>query len=215
MVVNQLEINHEELKKVSVNVKKYPNASLLLVTKNRPQILVRSLIDKGYLLFGENRVQEADEKFRDLHDQNLKIHLIGPLQTNKVKLALSLFDTIQTIDRPKLIKEISKHLKSNDNIKTKNYFIQVNVGYELQKAGVSIDETLDLYEYAISENLNVSGLMCIPPFEEKPNKYFEKMIHIRDNINNNLKLSMGMSNDYEIALSLKSDLVRIGSRIFK
>ena len=210
-----MEINFEELKKVSFNVKKYPNASLLLVTKNRPQTLVRLLIDKGYLLFGENRVQEANEKFRDLKDQNLKLHLIGPLQTNKVKLALSLFDTIQTIDRPKLIKEISKHVKSNSFLKTKNYFIQVNVGDESQKAGVSVDETLDLYEYAISENLNISGLMCIPPFEENPNRHFQKMINLRDQINKNLKLSMGMSSDYEIALSLKSNLVRVGTRIFK
>ncbi len=210
-----MEINYDELNKVSFNVKKYSNASLLLVTKNRPQTLVRSLIDKGYLLFGENRVQEANEKFRDLQDQNLKLHLIGPLQTNKVKLALSLFDTIQTIDRPKLIKEISKQLKSNNIFKTKNYFIQVNVGDESQKAGVSIDDTLELYDYAISENLNISGLMCIPPFEENPKIYFQKMIDLRDNIKKDLKLSMGMSNDYEIALSLKSDLVRVGSRIFK
>ena len=210
-----MEINYDELNKVSLNVKRYSNASLLLVTKNRPQTLVRSLIDKGYLLFGENRVQEANEKFRDLQDQNLKLHLIGPLQTNKVKLALSLFDTIQTIDRPKLIKEISKQLKSNNIFKTKNYFIQVNVGDESQKAGVSIDDTLELYDYAISENLNISGLMCIPPFEENPKIYFQKMIDLRDNIKKDLKLSMGMSNDYEIALSLKSDLVRVGSRIFK
>ena len=210
-----MEINYDELNKVSLNVKKYSNASLLLVTKNRPQTLVRSLIDKGYLLFGENRVQEANEKFRDLQDQNLKLHLIGPLQTNKVKLALSLFDTIQTIDRPKLIKEISKQLKSNNIFKTKNYFIQVNVGDESQKAGVSIDDTLELYDYAISENLNISGLMCIPPFEENPKIYFQKMIDLRDNIKKDLKLSMGMSNDYEIALSLKSNLVRVGSRIFK
>ena len=169
----------------------------------------------GANLFGENRVQEANEKFRDLQDQNLKLHLIGPLQTNKVKLALSLFDTIQTIDRPKLIKEISKQLKSNNIFKTKNYFIQVNVGDESQKAGVSIDDTLELYDYAISENLNISGLMCIPPFEENPKIYFQKMIDLRDNIKKDLKLSMGMSNDYEIALSLKSDLVRVGSRIFK
>ena len=210
-----MEINYDELNKVSFNVKKYSNASLLLVTKNRPQTLVRSLIDKGYLLFGENRVQEANEKFRDLQDQNLKLHLIGPLQTNKVKLALSLFDTIQTIDRPKLIKEISKQLKSNNIFKTKNYFIQVNVGDESQKAGVSLEDTLELYDYAISENLNISGLMCIPPFEENPKIYFQKMIDLRDNIKKDLKLSMGMSNDYEIALSLKSDLVRVGSRIFK
>tara|TARA_Y100001935_G_C17179950_1_gene444608 strand:- start:185 stop:817 length:633 start_codon:yes stop_codon:yes gene_type:complete len=210
-----LEINYDELEKVYANVKKYPNSSLLLVTKNRPQTLVRSLIDKGYFLFGENRVQEANEKFRNLKKQNFSLHLIGPLQTNKVKLALSLFDTIQTIDRSKLIKEISKHLKSFDNLKTKNFFIQVNVGNESQKAGVSINETIDLYKYAISENLNITGLMCIPPLEEKPDRYFKKMIDLRDNIKKDLKLSMGMSNDYEVALSFKSDLVRVGSRIFK
>ena len=210
-----MEINYDELEKVCANVKKYPNSSLLLVTKNRPQALVRSLIDKGYFLFGENRVQEANEKFRNLKKQNFSLHLIGPLQTNKVKLALSLFDTIQTIDRSKLIKEISKHLKSFDNLKTKNFFIQVNVGNESQKAGVSINETIDLYKYAISENLNISGLMCIPPLEEKPDRYFKKMIDLRDNIKKDLKLSMGMSNDYEVALSFKSDLVRVGSRIFK
>ena len=210
-----MEINYDELEKVCANVKKYPNSSLLLVTKNRPQTLVRSLIDKGYFLFGENRVQEANEKFRNLKKQNFSLHLIGPLQTNKVKLALSLFDTIQTIDRSKLIKEISKNLKSFDNLKTKNFFIQVNVGNESQKAGVSINETIDLYKYAISENLNISGLMCIPPLEEKPDRYFKKMIDLRDNIKKDLKLSMGMSNDYEVALSFKSDLVRVGSRIFK
>ncbi len=210
-----MEINHYELKRVSANVKKYPNASLLLVTKNRPQTLIKILIDKGYRLFGENRVQEANKKFFELGDYDFKLHLIGPLQTNKVKLALSLFDTIQSIDRPKLVTEISKYTKSNYKFKTKNFFIQVNIGDEPQKAGVSLNETRDLYEYAISKNLKISGLMCIPPFDEKPNSYFKKMIELRDSINKDLELSMGMSSDYEIALSLKSNLVRVGSRIFK
>lgn len=210
-----MEINHYELKRVSANVKKYPNASLLLVTKNRPQTLIKILIDKGYRLFGENRVQEANKKFFELGDYDFKLHLIGPLQTNKVKLALSLFDTIQSIDRPKLVTEISKYTKSNYKLKTKNFFIQVNIGDEPQKAGVSLNETRDLYEYAISKNLKISGLMCIPPFDEKPNSYFKKMIELRDSINKDLELSMGMSSDYEIALSLKSNLVRVGSRIFK
>ena len=200
-----MKINYDELNRISVNIKKYPNASLLLVTKNRPQSIIKLLIDEGYSLFGENRVQEADEK----------LHLIGPLQTNKVKLALSLFDTIQSIDRPKLVKEISKHINSDNNFKTRDFFIQVNIGEEPQKAGVSLNETKDLYDYAISENLKISGLMCIPPFDEKPDKYFKKMSYLRDNIDKSLTLSMGMSNDYEIALSLKSDMVRIGSKIFK
>ena len=209
-----MEINYDELEKVKTNVGEYPNASLLLVTKNRPQSLIKLLIENGHFLFGENRVQEAKEKFSNLDENNIELHLIGPLQTNKVKSALSIFDTIQSIDRPKLVKEISKQIDSSDKIKTKNYYIQVNIGEESQKAGTSINETRDFYQYAISENLEISGLMCIPPFEEKPNSYFKKMIELRDNINPKLKLSMGMSNDYEVALSYQSDLVRVGSRIF-
>ncbi len=209
-----MEINYDELKKVKTNVGEYPNASLLLVTKNRPQSLIKLLIENGHFLFGENRVQEAKEKFSNLDQNNIELHLIGPLQTNKVKSALSIFDTIQSIDRPKLVKEISKQIDSSDKIKTKNYYIQVNIGEEPQKAGTSINETRDFYQYAISENLEISGLMCIPPFEENPNSYFKKMIELRDDINPKLKLSMGMSNDYEVALSYQSDLVRVGSRIF-
>ena len=209
-----MEINYDELKKVKTNVGEYPNASLLLVTKNRPQSLIKLLIENGHSLFGENRVQEAKEKFSNLDGKNIELHLIGPLQTNKVKLALSIFDTIQSIDRPKLVKEISKQIVSSGKLKTKNYYIQVNIGEESQKAGTSINETRDLYQYAISENLEISGLMCIPPFEVKPNSYFKKMIELRDDLDPNLKLSMGMSNDYEVALSYQSDLVRVGSRIF-
>ena len=179
-------INYDELNRISVKVKKYPNASLLLVTKNRPQSIIKLLIDEGYSLFGENRVQEAHEKFSDLEGRNIKLHLIGPLQTNKVKLALTLFDTIQSIDRPKLVKEISKHINSDRNIKTRDFFIQVNIGEESQKAGVSLNETKDLYEYAISEKLKISGLMCIPPFDEKPDNYFKKMSYLRDNIDKSL-----------------------------
>ena len=210
-----MDIDYLELERISANLKKYPNASLLLVTKNRPQNLIKSLIDNGYTLFGENRVQEAIEKFSELKINNLDLHLIGPLQTNKVKLALSTFDTIQSVDRKKLVKEISKQINSNNKFKTKNFFIQVNIGEEPQKAGISINETLDLYKYAISENLKISGLMCIPPLDKNPDSYFKKMIELRDLINPKLMLSMGMSNDYEVALSLQSDLIRVGSRIFK
>ena len=210
-----MQINSKQLKEVDLKVKGYPNASLLIVTKNRPQSLVKLLISKGYNLFGENKVQEAKEKFSSLEHKNFDLHLIGPLQTNKVKLALTLFDTIQSIDRPKLIKEIAKQINSDIKIKTNDYFIQVNIGQELQKSGVLPNETKELYEFAISKNLKIAGLMCIPPFDEEPNEYFEKMCILRDDINPKLKLSMGMSNDYEIALSINSNLVRVGSRIFK
>ena len=210
-----MQINSEQLKEVDLKVKGYPNASLLIVTKNRPQSLVKLLISKGYNLFGENKVQEAKEKFSSLEHKNFDLHLIGPLQTNKVKLALTLFDTIQSIDRPKLIKEIAKQFNSDIKIKTNDYFIQVNIGQELQKSGVLPNEAKDLYKFAISKNLKIAGLMCIPPFDEEPNEYFEKMCILRDDINPKLKLSMGMSNDYEIALSINSNLVRVGSRIFE
>ena len=209
-----MNINFEQLKKVDLKVKEYPNASLLIVTKNRPQNLIRSLIKEGFNSFGENKVQEANDKFSSI-EENFKLHLIGPLQTNKAKLALTLFDTIQSIDRPKLIKEIAKHIKSNIKIKTKEYFIQVNIGQEDQKSGVLPKETKELYDTAILNNLKIVGLMCIPPINEEPHKYFEKMSVLRDEINSELILSMGMSNDYDIALSMNSNLVRVGSRIFK
>ena len=210
-----MEINYLELRRIIANLKKYPKASLLLVTKNRPLYLIKSLIENGHTLFGENRVQEAIEKFSKLNLDNLDLHLIGPLQTNKVKLALSIFDTIQSVDRQKLVKEISKQINSNNKVKTKNFFIQVNIGEESQKAGISINETIDLYKYAVSENLKISGLMCIPPLDKSPDNYFKKMIELRDFINPKLMLSMGMSSDYEVALSFQSDLIRVGSRIFK
>ncbi len=209
-----MNINFEQLKKIDLKVKEYPNASLLIVTKNRPQNLIRSLIKEGFNSFGENKVQEANDKFSSI-EENFKLHLIGPLQTNKAKLALTLFDTIQSIDRPKLIKELAKHIKSNIKIKTKEYFIQVNIGQEDQKSGVLPKDAKELYDTAILNNLKIVGLMCIPPLSEEPHKYFKKLCAIRDHINPKLILSMGMSNDYEVALSLNSNLVRVGSRIFK
>lgn len=209
-----MNINFEQLKNIVLKVKEHPNASLLIVTKNRPQNLIKLLIKEGFDLFGENKVQEANEKFSSINE-SFKLHLIGPLQTNKVKLALTLFDTIQSIDRPKLIKEIVKQIKSGIKIKTKDYFIQINIGQEEQKSGILPDEAKELYYYAMSNNLKIIGLMCIPPQNKKPHEYFKKMLALRDEINPELILSMGMSNDYDVALSLNSNLVRVGSRIFK
>ena len=114
-----------------------------------------------------------------------------------------------------MIKELAKHIKSNIKIKTKEYFIQVNIGQEDQKSGVLPKDAKELYDTAILNNLKIVGLMCIPPLSEEPHKYFKKLCAIRDHINPKLILSMGMSNDYDIALSLNSNLVRVGSRIFK
>ena len=214
-IAYKLIINYEELDTIVEHKKEFPKASLLLVTKNRPKTLIDELINKGFKLFGENRVQEAQEKFGSISANNLSLHLIGPLQTNKTKLALNLFDTIQSLDRPKLVREISKVLKKNTTVKTKEFYIQVNIGKEEQKSGISPESVKDFYQMSISENLNIIGLMCIPPFEKNSRDYFNKMNEIKESIDSKLKLSMGMSDDYKIALECNSDLIRVGSRIFK
>lgn len=208
-------INNNNLSEITTLLNSYNNAKLLIVTKNQSHEDVSALISKGFTLFGENRVQEAKSKFQSLRTNNkIDLHLIGPLQSNKVKIALKIFDVIQTIDRHSLIDEISKQLVKSPDIKTKNFFIQVNIGGEKQKSGVSKKELLDLYNYSIDKKLNIEGLMCIPPNIDDPSDYFREMLEIRDSINKKLKLSMGMSNDYKYALDFKSDIIRVGSLIF-
>ena len=206
-------INFEELKQINEKLKEYPRSRLQIVTKNRNIEIIKELIDKGYQLFGENKVQEAKEKFENILTPNIELHLIGPLQTNKVKLAIQLFDTIQSIDRIKLVKEIIKQ-RDKTAIKTKYFFIQINIGKERQKSGIHPDDLKELYEFCNQNNVHVIGLMCIPPLDNSPEIYFKQMIEIRNRINPKLKLSMGMSSDYKIALDCESNLIRVGSRIF-
>ena len=207
-------INFKSLENVVTEIARYRNSELMIVTKNRSTSDIETLIKKDFKLFGENKVQEAKLKYENIIDRkNFELHLIGPLQTNKVKLALKIFDTIQTIDRYSLIDEVSKFI-SKSLPKTKNFYIQVNIGKETQKSGVSIENLLHLYDYSLNKNLKIEGLMCIPPNLEDPMKYFELMNILRDKINKNLKLSMGMSNDYKFALKLNSNIIRIGSLIF-
>lgn len=211
-----MSINFQELVTINDHLKAYSRANLLLVTKNRNPETIKRLIELGYQNFGENKVQEAKEKFSSIHDANVKLHLIGPLQTNKVKMSLQLFDVIQTIDRQKLVIEINKQIfNQNFPIKTKYFFIQVNIGREAQKSGVMPEDLKDLYDFSIMKKLNIFGLMCIPPVNQNPKEYFLEMRNLRDQLNKSLKLSMGMSDDYQMALTCGSDLVRIGSRIFK
>ena len=125
-----------------------------------------------------------------------------------------LFDTIESIDRKKLIDEIFKFTNKGLKIRTHNYFIQINIGSEDQKFGVDKSEVLELYDYALSKNLSIEGFMCIPPNTSLSEKYFQEMNEIRDRIDKRLKLSMGMSNDYELAIESGSNMVRIGSSIF-
>ena len=209
-------INFQNLEIIESTLKNYDGSDLLIVTKNQQTQDISDLLSKGYTIFGENRVQEAKSKYEQLRKEyNFKLHLIGPLQTNKVKIALKLFDVIQTIDRFTLVDAISKFIENQTSIKTSKFFIQVNIGNEFQKFGVPKENLIKLYEYCLKKNLSISGLMCIPPNTSNPNKYFEEMKNLKNDINPNLSLSMGMSNDYKIALDLNSNIIRIGSMIFK
>ena len=209
-----MSINYIELNKILNLLTQYQKSELLIVTKNRDQKDIQSLIQKGHNLFGENRVQEAKKKFELIKKDSIKLHLIGPLQTNKVKDALRLFDVIQTLDRPKLIDEIFNYISHNKKVLTRDFYIQVNIGNEIQKSGVAPEELKDFYNYAKLKKLNVVGLMCIPPVSKLPDSFFTEMLNLKNQINQNLKLSMGMSSDYEVALKTGSDLIRVGSKIF-
>ena len=207
-------INFENLNSIVTDLDKYKKSKLMIVTKNQSMQDIQTLISNNFNLFGENRVQEAKLKYENLSERkSLNLHMIGPLQTNKVKLALKTFDTIQTIDRISLVDEVSKILLKSIS-RTKEYYIQVNIGSENQKSGIPIKDLLNLYHYSLEKKLNIVGLMCIPPNIEDPSKYFQKLINIRDEVDKNLKLSMGMSNDYKHALKLNSNIIRVGSLIF-
>ena len=209
-------INTQSLNQIISDLKSSKkHCELLVVTKTRPVADIETLLQSGYSLFGENRVQEAEKKYFNLRKNfNFDLHLIGPLQSNKYLNALQLFDTIQTIDRKKIIDLIAKEIENNKNIRTKDFYIQVNIGNEDQKSGVNIDEVESIYNYATQKKLNVIGLMCIPPNNMDASFYFENMLNLKNKIKSNLKLSMGMSNDYLLALNYESNIVRIGSMIF-
>lgn len=203
-----MSVNKKILDKINQDLRDFSTARLMIVTKNRSLEDIKELISYGYSFFGENRVQEAEKKFINLDRQNFELHLIGPLQSNKVKTALKVFDTIQSIDRFKIVDEILKYKSSN------KFFIQINIGREPQKSGVHPDEFQNLYQYCISKGMNIEGIMCIPPIQENPVKFFKDMCSIRNKTNQNLKLSMGMSCDYYDALQCRSDIIRVGSLIF-
>ena len=140
-----MSINFDQLNQINKILKQYPNANLQIVTKNRDAQTIKDLINSGFRLFGENKVQEAKAKFKNIFNTNLELHLIGPLQTNKVKIALELFDVIQSVDRLNLVKEIVKCREKTDQSRTKNFYIQINIGKEMQKSGVAPEDLEDLF----------------------------------------------------------------------
>tara|TARA_B100001093_G_scaffold410478_1_gene399767 strand:+ start:57 stop:707 length:651 start_codon:yes stop_codon:yes gene_type:complete len=196
----------------SLNSAKQVN--IIAVSKTFTLDYIRPLLDHGHLHFGENKVQEAQVKWSEQKkiNKNLKLHMIGKLQSNKAKDAVKLFDYIHSVDNQKLADALAKHqLNLNRDI---NYFIQVNVGNEIQKSGIPIGELDAFYNYCAKEiNLKIVGLMVIPPIDENVDKYFKST----NELNKSLaleNLSMGMSADYTEAVKNGSTFVRIGSSIF-
>ncbi len=186
---------------------------IIAVSKTFKIDKITPLIDYGHLDFGENKVQEAIDKWINIKKKypNLKLHMIGKLQTNKVKFAVKLFDYIHSVDNSKLAKKIAdESLKIKRNVKT---FIQVNIGGEDQKSGVNKNNLKDLVAYCNSINLDLIGLMCIPPVDIDPSSYFKEMQQLNKDCGLS-ELSMGMSSDYLIAAKNFSTFVRIGSGIF-
>ena len=204
-------INVIEQKLKDQNKNKTPK--IIAVSKTFKLDKILPLIEYGHLDYGENKVQEALEKWSEIKKNNLDInlHLIGKLQTNKVKFAINIFDYIHSLDSEKLAKKIAdEEIKQKKKIKL---FIQVNIGDESQKSGVPKNQVKDFFIYCKKLNLNVIGLMCIPPINENPEQYFSEIKFINEKLN--LKeLSMGMSTDYLKAIDYSSTFLRIGSSIF-
>jgi len=186
---------------------------VIAVSKTFKLEKILPLIEYGHLDYGENKVQEAIDKWSEikLKKKNIKLHLIGKLQTNKVKHAIKIFDYIHSVDSKKLAKKIAdEQYKQNKDLKL---FIQVNIGDEEQKSGIKVEQVEDLITFSKELNLNIIGLMCIPPVNEEPDKYF-KEIKILNKKFNLQEISMGMSSDYLKAVENCSTYLRIGSSIF-
>ena len=209
IIQNQIEEAHK-----NSNFARYPLPKLVAVSKKQNDSRVIEALEAGHKYFGENRVQEAEQRWASKIKQykNLQIRLIGPLQTNKVKQALNLFDVIETIDREKLAREIAKEF--NDNVKTKSFYIQINTGSEIQKSGIEPIQSDDFIKFCKEDlKLPIIGLMCIPPLKEEPSMHFAllKKISERNHID---ELSMGMSSDFKEAIKFGATSVRVGSSIF-
>ena len=212
-IKNLVNINENVKTNLQNETKTFVAPKIIAVSKTFKIEHIMPLINHGHQDYGENKVQEATEKWTSIkhENKNIKLHLIGGLQTNKVKNAVRLFDYIHSLDSKKLADKISYQVKEQ-NVKTK-IFIQVNVGKEDQKSGIPEEELLDFYKYCKNLDLNIIGLMCIPPFNQDSTKYFSKMQELNQKIG--LKeLSMGMSADYLNAIKYGSTFVRIGSDIF-
>jgi PLP dependent protein len=211
--INLAKIQKEIYSKINENNNTKVMPQIIAVSKTFPMSDILPIINEGHTHFGENKVQEAADKWMNIknNNSNIKLHLIGKLQTNKVKLALNIFDYIHSLDSEKLANKIADQQAKN-NLKPK-IFIQVNIGNENQKSGIKKESLVDFYKVCKKLNLNIIGTMCIPPNDGKSKNYFSEMSTINKELN--LKdLSMGMSGDYLDAAINNATYIRIGSKIF-
>ena len=202
-----------------INIKKEietlnSKTNFIVVSKNQNLEKIQEIINNGHVHFGEKRVQEALEKWPTCLQENphIQLHMIGKLQSNKAKDAIKIFNYVHSLDNEKLANTLAKlEIQSQKKI---NYFIQVNIGQEKQKNGVDISMVKEFSNYCISDlKLNVLGLMCIPPLNNKTLFYFDKLKNLNDQLNFK-NLSMGMSNDFKLAIQCGANYVRVGSAIF-
>ena len=201
--------NYQQVKK---NVR--DNINIIAVSKSFQYEHIKPLVDFGHRHFGENKVQEAQNKWFNIKQEikDIKLHMIGKLQSNKAKDAINLFEFIHSLDNPKLAILLSKF--ENSLNKRRNYFIQVNIGREKQKGGIMIDQLDQFYDFCKKElNLNVIGLMAIPPNDGNESIYFKNLMDLKNNLGL-LELSIGMSGDYMEAIRYEATFIRIGSSIF-
>ena len=214
VVNNLISIQNElKIKIKKLNLENY-NPNVIAVSKTFSIKDILPLINHGHIHFGENKIQEAVEKWTDIKNdfKNIKLHMIGKLQTNKVKYAIPLFDYIHSVDNLKLAEKISKEQVKKKKIM--KLFIQINIGNENQKSGILVEDLDTFYNKCTKDlGLNILGLMCLPPNDSKVSTYFSKMQQLVKNLK--LKeISMGMSNDYLDAIDFQTTYLRIGSKIF-
>ena len=212
-VQNLLNINTQI--KSKINELKYNNnkPEIIAISKTFSISHILPLIDYGHIHFGENKVQEAVEKWLEVKIKNkkIKLHMVGKLQTNKVKIVLKVFDFIHSLDSLKLAKKISEEQKKYEN--KPKIFIQINIGNESQKSGIDKNQLSEFYNECINLGLDICGTMCLPPVDNDPDIYFSEMKKITNILNLN-DMSMGMSDDYLKAIEYSSTYLRIGSKIF-
>lgn len=207
-IINNLKSIKENLTSLKAEAK------IIVVCKNQEIVKIKDLVNYGHLDFGENKVQEAQQKWQEILNfhKNINLHLIGKLQSNKAKQAFNIFNYIHSLDNEKLARSFSDlEIFYKRNIK---YFVQVNIGDEVQKNGILVEKLKPFIKYCVTDlKLNVIGLMCIPPLKGDPAVHFKKLAELAKENNLN-ELSMGMSNDYESAINNGSTYIRIGSKIF-